>query len=68
MRTPGVAQALRYSGRPLVTQGAPDMNEDTDGLRTRLTRQGEDALGKLAQDLLDNPLVNGAISPRFRCS
>ena len=41
------------------------MNEDTDGLRTRLTRQGEDALGKLAQDLLENPLVNGAIARAF---
>jgi hypothetical protein len=33
-----------------------------DGLRERLTRQGEDALGRLAQDLLENPLVNGAIA------
>src|SRR3712207_78763 len=36
-----------------------------EGLRGRLTRQGEDALGKLAQDLLDNPLVTGAISRAF---
>jgi chromosome segregation ATPase len=36
-----------------------------DGLRERLTRQGEDALGRLAQDLLENPLVNGAIAPSF---
>ncbi len=36
-----------------------------DGLRDRLARQGEDALGKLAQDLLENPLVNGAISRAF---
>src|SRR6478735_4985043 len=35
------------------------------GLRDRLTRQGEDALGKLAQDLLENPLVNGAITRAF---
>lgn len=35
------------------------------GLRDRLTRQGEEALGKLAQDLLENPLVNGAISRAF---
>jgi septal ring factor EnvC (AmiA/AmiB activator) len=41
------------------------MDEDNAGLRARLTRQGEDALGKLAQDLLDNPLVNGAISRAF---
>jgi hypothetical protein len=39
------------------------MTETSDeGLRSRLTRQGEDALGKLAQDLLENPLINGALS------
>jgi hypothetical protein len=36
-----------------------------EGLRDRLARQGEDALGKLAQDLLENPLVNSAISRAF---
>ena len=36
-----------------------------DGLRDRLARQGEDALGKLAQELLENPLVNSAISRAF---
>jgi CRP-like cAMP-binding protein len=36
-----------------------------EGLRDRLTRQGEDAIGKLAQDLLENPLVNSAISRAF---
>ena len=35
------------------------------GLRERLTAQTEDALGKLAQDLLENPLVNGAIARAF---
>jgi chromosome segregation ATPase len=38
---------------------------DDDGLRARLTRQGEDALGKLAQDLLENPLVANALSAAF---
>ncbi len=27
-----------------------------------MTRQGEEAIGKLAQDLLENPLVGGALS------
>jgi CRP-like cAMP-binding protein len=36
-----------------------------DGLRDRLARQSEDALGKLAQELLENPLVNSAISRAF---
>jgi hypothetical protein len=42
--------------------------EDETGnanLRDRLTRSGEDALGKLAQDLLENPLVTGAIAKAF---
>jgi predicted nucleic acid-binding Zn-ribbon protein len=38
---------------------------DPESLRDRLTKQGEDALGKLTQDLLENPLVTGAISRAF---
>jgi CRP-like cAMP-binding protein len=38
---------------------------ENEGLRERLTKTGEDALGKLAQDLLENPLINGAISRAF---
>ncbi|CAN5566679.1 hypothetical protein BH20ACT17_BH20ACT17_11000 [soil metagenome] len=43
------------------------MSDDTDaeGLRERLTRQGEDTLGKLAEDLLENPLVASALSHAF---
>src|SRR4051812_25138721 len=37
----------------------------TDSVRDKLARSSEDALGKLAQDLLENPLVNGAISRAF---
>jgi hypothetical protein len=36
-----------------------------DSLRERIARQGEDALGKLAQELLENPLVNSAITRTF---
>ena len=36
-----------------------------EGLRRRLARSSEDALGKLAQDLLENPLVNGALTRAF---
>ena len=36
-----------------------------EGLRGKIARQSEDALGKLAQDLLENPLVNGAITRAF---
>jgi chromosome segregation ATPase len=40
-------------------------DDSGEGLRRRLTRSGEDALGKLAQDLIENPLVNGAIARAF---
>jgi len=36
-----------------------------EGIRDRIARQGEDALGKLAQDLLESPLVHGAIARAF---
>src|SRR5256714_15216131 len=41
------------------------MEGSPEGVRERLTRQGEDALGKLAQDLLENPLINAAITRAF---
>src|SRR3954468_2084863 len=41
------------------------MNDDSEGLRDKLARSSEDTLGKLAQDLLENPLVNSAISRAF---
>ena len=40
-------------------------DDDVKGIRERLQSGSEDALGKLAQDLLDNPLINGAISRAF---
>src|SRR5690349_4483486 len=45
----------------------PAMSETAanEGLRDRLTSQGQDALGKLAQDLLENPLVHGALARAF---
>ncbi len=36
--------------------------EGNDRLRGRLQRQGEDALGRLAQELLESPLVHGALA------
>ncbi len=40
-------------------------DESGPGLRDKIARQGEDALGKLAQELLENPLVNSAIARAF---
>lgn len=36
-----------------------------EGLKGRVTRQGEEAIGKLAQELLENPVVSGALSRAF---
>ena len=38
---------------------------DDKSLVERMTRQGEEAVGKLAQELLDNAVVSGAIARAF---
>ena len=38
---------------------------DEDSLKVRVTKQGEEAIGKLAQDLLENKVVSGALSAAF---
>ncbi len=41
------------------------MNEDDQGLRGRMARQGEEALGKVAQGMLENSVVSRALSATF---
>lgn len=43
----------------------PRMADESDGIKQRIQRSGEDALGKLTQELLENPLVTGAIARAF---
>src|SRR5437764_12079340 len=38
---------------------------DEKSLKSRVTKQGEEAIGKLAQDLLESPMVSGALSAAF---
>jgi predicted nucleic acid-binding Zn-ribbon protein len=38
---------------------------DDKGLRGRVTRQGEEAIGKVTQELLDNPVISRALSAAF---
>jgi hypothetical protein len=40
------------------------MSEDK-GLRERVVREGEEAIGKLAQQVLENPAVSSALSAAF---
>ena len=38
---------------------------DEEGFKARVTRQGEEAIGKLAQELLENSVISGALSAAF---
>src|SRR5437868_12750917 len=38
---------------------------DEKSLKSRVTKQGEEAIGKLAQELLESPVVSGALSAAF---
>lgn len=39
--------------------------EQGEGLVDRLSRQGEEALGRIAEELVANPVVNGAVARAF---
>ncbi len=38
---------------------------DDDGLKGRVTRSGEEAIGKVTQGMLENPVVSRALSAAF---
>lgn len=38
---------------------------DDQSLRGRVTKQSEEAIGKLAQELIENPVISGALSAAF---
>jgi hypothetical protein len=40
-------------------------NDPNDGLRERLQSQGENALGQIAQQLLESPFVHRALAGAF---
>jgi predicted nucleic acid-binding Zn-ribbon protein len=40
-------------------------DDDEKGLRGRVTKGGEEAIGKIAQELLEHPVVSGALSAVF---
>src|SRR3954467_7157704 len=43
----------------------PPVADDDPGIRERISRQGEEALGRIAEELAGNPLVVGALSRAF---
>src|ERR1700704_3937442 len=38
---------------------------DENSLKGRVARQGEEAIGRFAQEILENPVVSGALSRAF---
>jgi CRP-like cAMP-binding protein len=43
----------------------PAVAEEPEGLRDKISRQSEETLGKLAEELLGNPMVAGALQRAF---
>ena len=41
------------------------MSDEAEGLRDRISRQSEETLGKLAEELMGNPMVAGALQRAF---
>ena len=44
---------------------ASDENGNSENIKDRVTNKGEETFGKIAQDLLKNPLVTGTITAAF---
>ena len=49
-----------YPARPVTDDAQTD-----EGIREKITRQGEEALGKLAEELVGNPVLGAALSRAF---
>jgi hypothetical protein len=60
--TPEGADVTPDSAGPDSTAGTP---AEQKGMRERVTQGGEEAIGKLAQELLQSPVVTSAISSVF---
>src|SRR3954463_13829271 len=62
-----VRRAALASHAPSLREGDQSAVSDTEdpGLRERLSRQGEEALGKIAEELAGNSVVTGALSRAF---
>jgi hypothetical protein len=57
-----LAPRFRTRSSSLRLVAAPEQDET---LKEKLSRQGEEALGKIAEELIANPVVNGAIARAF---
>src|SRR5438445_3576587 len=55
-----MAAPVEVGWLPMPPEGPQD-----EGIRERLSRQGEETLGKLAEELVGNPVINAALSRAF---
>jgi hypothetical protein len=58
------ARAPSWTAQPNKESPVSEEGQD-EGLREKLSRQGEEALGKLAEELVGNPMVNAALARAF---
>src|SRR5919198_1914745 len=49
----------------IFTAESEDAERRSGGLRSRIANQAEDAIGRLADDLLENPMINSALQGAF---
>jgi septal ring factor EnvC (AmiA/AmiB activator) len=56
---------MTYPGPRSATLRRVAASEQDESFVERLSRQGEEALGKVAEELIANPVVNGAIARAF---
>jgi polyhydroxyalkanoate synthesis regulator phasin len=54
-----------YDRDDSFTAESEDAEQRSGGLRSRIANQAEDAIGRLADDLLENPVINSALQGAF---
>jgi TolA-binding protein len=56
---------MRSADDHIGTAGGGGPEDDQTGLRARISSQAEEAVGRLADELLENPVINSALSSAF---
>jgi hypothetical protein len=62
---PDVATEEHGNGASAGDAAIADEDDQEKGIRSRVTKQSEEAIGKLAQGMLEHPVVTGAVSAAF---
>jgi uncharacterized protein Yka (UPF0111/DUF47 family) len=55
----------RSSADDMFAADAEGVEQPAEGLRSRIASQAEDRIGRLADDLLENPMINSALQGAF---